>query len=418
VSQPTPVLRRGRWTLDLRWAGLGQYTLRTPGIEALAIPATQEAFAVFAREREAAERNAVQGSIFAGPTLRRVARGWLEDREHATTGGRRYVEGTSGGAGYVGQIVAKFGDRAVRQFEAPQGTQVLRGWRDEMHAAGLSPKTRRNYLNVLMQILAYAASRDLVKALPVKPRPTKEDETLTSPDQPWYTETDFRALRSKLYVGAEDELASWLGHHHPGDTVDAYVARRRLYCSFAFYTGMHVWDLDHLNDASCSPDVGTYARSNHKSARSVPVQWFEMPQALHEDVAEELHRLGRPWRHAEPIAGGPWANGSRVLMSTARRHGLPTPVNFRSVLRRSTVHEYCLRGHDVAWVAKILGHVDQRMIDTVYRRVVQRQRSDRPVPWDRDSTARILRGAPATARAKVVPFRGLELARDSQDEGA
>jgi integrase len=414
MSQPTPVLRRGRWTLDLRWADLGQYTLQTPGSNELAVQATQEAFAVFFRERDARELRSKQGSVFSGPTVRKVARDWSEEREHETSGGARYV------AEYLAGVVKRFGDRAIRQFEPPAGSQVLKGWRDEMAKKGApefrSPKTRRNYLNILLQLCRYAADRGLIAAVPVKPKATIIDETMTSADWPWYTEADFRALRDGLYVGAEGDLRAWLRRWRPGVSVDDYIARRRLYCSFGFYTGMHVYDLDRLDDGQFAADIGTYARSNHKSARSVPVQWFEAPGQLWEDVQLELARLGRHWNHGELICGGAWPRGAIVLTDTAKRLGLPTPVNFRSVFRRSTVHEYCIRGWPLERVAKIVGHVDTRMIETVYRRVVDRMRSLEQVPWDRESTARVLQGRLFTSRAKVSQLRPVPLAPDVQKD--
>lgn len=396
MAKPTPILRRGRWHLDLRapWH-LGQYTLRTPGLPELEAEAIHECYEIFARERAAAEVDAAQGSLFAGPALARVAEDWLGERDFARRGGERYVRS------YVACIVERFGGRAVRQFEPPAGSATLKGWRDDMAAAGLAPKTRRNYLNVLMQILAYAADRNVIRAVPLKPRPTLTEETLASPDVAPYTEADFRALRAGLYDGREAWLARWIA---PGDTVAAFVARRRLYCSWAFYTGMHVYDLDHLDDTAISPDFGSYWRSNHKSAATVPGAAFDCPEQLWIDVQAEIRRLGRSFRAGELICGGPWPEGARALAATARRLGLP-PVNFRSTLRRSTAYEYALRGWSEREVADLLGHVDDRMVREVYRRVPLRLRSPVKIPWNRESTARLLGGRPWTGRAKVAPIR-------------
>jgi integrase len=430
MSKPTPVLRRvggePRWTLDLRWADLGQYTLRTPGLQELAVEATQEAFETFFRERNAAELRSKQGSVFAGPSFRRVANQWAEEREYDTEGGARYVRE------YLSGLVRRFGDRAVRQFGAPQGSQVLRGWRDEMATPGpawRSWKTRRNYLNAIMQVLAFAARAGYIEALPLKPKArVTRDADLEEFDSDWYTETDFRAVRAGLYVGSEDDLARWFrasplarerfGRWAVGDLVEDFIARRRLYCSFGFYTGMHPFDLNRLDDRSFAADIGTFTRRNHKSARAVRPKAFEAPEALWEDVRAEADRLGRPWHKGEPICGGEWARGPVILQDTARRLGLPLPINFRSVFRRSTVHELRLRGWPEHEVADYLGHVDKRMIQEVYGRVVDRDVSRERIPWNRESTARVLSGRHVTGRAKVVPFRPLALAPDSQDEGA
>jgi integrase len=405
VSKPTPKLSRGRWTLDLRWAGLGQYTLRTPGIPDVESEAIHESYEVFARERSAADAIDGQGRLFAGPAFGKIAADWLTEREHVTRGGERYVRG------YVKCAIERFGGRAIRQFEPPAGSQTLKGWRDEMAAAGLSPKTRRNYLNVVMQVLAYGATRGLVKALPLKPRPTMIEETLASPDYSPMCEADFRQLRAGLFVGSEDAIRP---HLEAGDTVDAYIARRRLYASWGFYSGMHVYNLDRLDDSHVSSDFGSYERRNHKSAASVPHACFDCPEQLWLDNQEEIRRLGRRWREGELICGGPWANGSRVLAATAERLGLPLPCNFRSVLRRSTAYEYALRGWSEREVADILGHVDERMIRAVYRRVPIRHRSPVKIPWDLASARKLLGGTVWTSRAKVIPLRPVALAPDVQ----
>jgi hypothetical protein len=269
----------------------------------------------------------------------------------------------------------------------------------------------------LLQILANASSRGLLPALPLKPKPAVTGETLRSPDSPWYTEADFRALRDGLFAGSEQELSAWLARAGAGSVID-YVARRRLYLSFAFYTGMHVADLDALSDDHVSPDFGSYTRTNTKSARSVGLATFDCPEGLWDDIRAEVARLGRPWRVGELICGGPWPNGSRVLQSTAKRLGLPLPVNFRSVFRRSTAYEYAVRGWSEREVADILGHVDERMVREVYRRVPLRLRSPVKIPWNRESTARLLGGQPWTGRAKLLSFKSAPTARRSQDEGA
>lgn len=325
---------------------------------------------------------------------------WIVDLRREGLGrrflGERYVRG------YTAQLVQRWGGTAVNQFEPPNGTKLLRAWRDEMAAAGLSPKTRRNYLNVMDQVLRHAALRGWLRSLPVKPKPTLTEETLTSPDAPWYTETDFRALRGGLYEGSEDAIAGWLRRKHQPEDVEGFIARRRLYLSFAFYTGMHVYDLDHLVAEHISPDFGSYWRTNHKSAAVIPGAAFDCPEQLWIDVKAETARLGRPWHAGEELAGGRWNEGSRILRKTAERIGLPREINFRSVLRRSTVYELAIRGWSERECADVLGHVDEHMIRTIYRRVPLRLRAPAKIPWDLASSRRLLGGTPWTVRAKVL----------------
>lgn len=396
MPKPTPVLIRGRWIVDLRRSGLGRRFLKTPGRPELEPAAIHEAYALLHRERAERGARALEQNLLEGPTVKVVAEELLEQREYDRRGGERYVRG------YSHQLVKRWGGTAVNQFEPPNGTKLLRAWRDEMAAAGLSPKTRRNYLNVMDQVLRHAANRSWLRSLPVKPKPTLTEETLTSPDAPWYSETDFRALRAGLYEGSEDAIAGWLRRARLEETVEGFIARRRLYLSFAFYTGMHVYDLDHLVAEHVSPDFGSYWRSNHKSAAVVPPAAFDCPEQLWIDVQAEITRLGRPWHAGELVAGGRWNEGSRILRKTAARLGLPLEVNFRSVLRRSTVYELAIRGWSERECADVLGHVDEHMIRTVYRRVPLRLRAPSKIPWDLASSRRLLGGTPWTFRAKVL----------------
>ena len=396
MPKPTPILRRGRWTLDLRWAGCGQRFLKTPGRPELEAAAIHEAYGLFHRLRAERGARAVDQNALEGPSIRQVVAELLEQRDYNRRGGERYVRG------YAGQLVKRWGGTAVNQFEPPSGTKLLRAWRDELAAEGLSPKTRRNYLNVMDQVLRHAALRSWLRSVPVKPRPTLTEETLSSPDAPWYSETDFRALRAGLYQGSDEAIAGWQRRQGQAVDVDGHVARRRLYLSFAFYTGMHVYDLDHLVAEHISPDFGSYWRTNHKSAAVNPGAAFDCPEQLWIDVKAETARLGRPWHAGERICGGPWAEGSRTLRKTAARLGLPLEVNFRSVLRRSTVYELAIRGWSERECADVLGHVDEHMIRTVYRRVPLRLRAPSKIPWDLASSRRLLGGTPWTFRAKVL----------------
>ena len=408
MSKPTPVLIRGRWVLDLRWAGCGRRFLKTPGRPELEAAAIHEGYALFWRLRAERGQRALEQQLLEGPAVRQVAEELLEARDYDRRGGERYVRS------YTAQVVKRFGHLAVNQFEPPNGTQLLREWRNELAEQGLSPKTRRNYLNVMDQILRHAADRSWLRSLPVKPKPTLTEETLNSPDSPWYSETDFRALRAGLYAGCEEAIAGWLKRKRSDRTVEDFIARRRLYLSFAFYTGMHVYDLDRLAAEHISPDFGSYWRTNHKSAAVIPGAAFDCPEQLWLDVKAELARLERPWHEGELIAGGTWPEGSRTLRKTAERLGLPLPITFRSVLRRSTVYELAIRGWSERECADVLGHVDEHMIRTVYRRVPLRNRSPKKIPWDLESSRRMLGGTPWTFRAKVLELGPRKPARAAE----
>jgi integrase len=292
--------------------------------------------------------------------------------------------------GYLKQVRRELGHLPLVCFEGEAGADRLVDYRNELADKGLSPRTRANRICTTMQVLVRARRLGWLVAVPAKPDPCVGNETLLRPTFQWISETDFRSIRGEVFSR---------GHgleRVPADERPGYIAQRRLYLSWAFYTGMHTWDLNALDDSMVSVEFGSYERRNHKSSKSVLPAWFDMPGALQADCAAELARLGRPWRAGELICGGPWGEVTRTVTAAAKRLGMG-PVDMRT-MRRSCAHEYCLRGWSARDVADILGHVDDRLVNRVYSKVHARLRSPVKVPWSGAA------GDIKTATGTVLPF--------------
>ncbi|MDD5367317.1 MAG: hypothetical protein PHR30_18440 [Gallionellaceae bacterium] len=380
----------GRWRLDLRrpWR-LGQYVLSTPPRPELLIDAVHEARDILERERASRVSPQIVLAFDAASVRLSVVIAELRaarERERLSPDTARYV------AQYLAAVDRELGHVLVSAFEPPPGDDLLLDYRNRLVDHGHSPRTRRNRLCVVMQVLRLARKTGRLRASPEKPPATVGGEVMSIPRWQWYTEHDFRHLRDN--VGSFVDGPGRANRPRSARWND-YVARRRLYLSIAYYTGMHTRDVDGVTDEFLSVDVGAFLRRNTKSAACVPEAMLTMPEQLRLDCLAELARLGRPWRAGELPAGGPWPSVARVLQRAAARLGLP-PVNMR-ILRRSCVRELALRGWSERDCAEYLGHADHTMIRTVYLRVPVMTRSPVMVPW----TVAGIR----TATGTVTPLR-------------
>lgn len=348
------------------------------------------------------------GLTAPGLLLRDLVGQYLDGRDYRTEAGRSYVHGR------CRRVAADLGHLSVVALAAPDGEVVLRTWRDRLWAAGLSGRSVSDLLFQVTAILRWGQTggRRLTGPIPARPRATRPGEVLREPVFAVWTEQDFRRLREGLFSRAL--VCGSLGRHLGPDRAvwEDYVARRKLYLSLAYYTGMHSADLDRIRACWLSPEIGRYERRNQKSARVIEPAWFDMPEQLARDCRAELQRLGRPWRtsdHAsgcctcEPIAAGPWPRAIPVLARETRRiwpQGGPPAFTLR-VARRSTVREYAIRGWRPDEIAAILGHVDTRMVVTIYRRTREAIAcSPVRVPW---TVASGPHGGPSGG-ATVLPF--------------
>lgn len=275
---------------------------------------------------------------------------WLRRRTWRTPGGERWTREVAG------SLREQLGQLRVADFEPPAGTDLLRAWRTRCRREiPIGPKRMEDYVTVLGQLLRDLLEREQLRRLPRLPDPRLyTGEVIRPVVYRWINEETFRALRAEVLRAPQ--ARAWLGGRDQ-------VARRRLYLSFAFYTGMRRGDLNELVGASVSADLGLYLRKSTKTGRAP--RWCKMPPPLLADVRAELERRGRPWRPGDLICGGRWKNVARVLDDGRRRLGISDRVNLR-VLRRSFARQKVLAHVDERDLIDLLGHVDSRMVRQVY----------------------------------------------------
>jgi integrase len=209
----------------------------------------------------------------------------------------------------------------------------------------------------------------------------------------------FRVVRDAIYregMGTGPLVGIWRREGLPweGCTVEDFVARRRLYLSIAFYTGLREADLDALDDRCVSADLGYYRRSSRKTGDDLGFL-EKCPAQLRADLEYERRRLGRPYREGEKIAGGPWPSVARVLRAACIRVGVP-PFNVMD-LRRSFAYHLAIAGVSEATTTRLMSHKDSRMVRTVYRQF--------PVAGERDDAGRfpeMTTPVPGTSTARIV----------------
>lgn len=375
---PTCRLRGKVWTADLRRYGGGNY-------HALGLPEGASQIEVGAALQRAVDALQVAAKVSApalpgieapGLTLGRKPDGtpglvdlYLDER-------RRYGRLAGPAERYVAsccrRVSKALGHLTVAELAGDCGTAALERWKAQLWKDGKSHATVRNLLNQAMAVLRWGQTgqRTLTGTLPEMPdyvRPGQDFRTIRYDTLP---EADFRTFREHLFDQGVRELEGFYTVEGARD----FMARRRLALSFSFYTGAHFTDADTLRGCYLSTDVGRYERRNTKSRRCVGPAVFDMPEQLQLDCVAELERRGIPrfppdelvtrgrwgtWHHATrtfaAVTARLWPDGSRVV---------PT----FPILRRSTVWEYTVRGWRTHEIAELLGHVDDRMIQEVYRR--------------------------------------------------
>lgn len=340
-----------------------------------------------------------------GQTLGDVILLHADSREYDTDWGERWARGV------YKRIARDLGNFELAAFDGHSGDVILLKWKEQLWARGIGGHTVRGYMKQLFRVLKWAQSRRLITNLPEEPKRLNPEGAgpVYVPKYDHWVEADFRRLRDHF---ADNALAKgywnrWLKTRE--EQLD-FVAKRKLYLSVAYYTGMHTFDLDRVKAEWLSWEVGRYRRVNHKSAACIREACFDMPEQFQRDCEEEAQRceaLGRPWRPDDLVCGGEW-RASCKLLGTSVRHlwpderTRPCAWNFR-IARRSTAWEYCVRGWSAESIAEILGHVDRKMVDAVYRRADElRLISATRAPWAIGSAPG---GQARTSSAKVLDFR-------------
>jgi integrase len=402
MANPTPVWTDGKWHLDLRtpW-GFGRYVLDV-GLA----PPEGTVQAVHAAHAKLAEmRQRFHGSqldlplLSDGKTVAEAIPLWLKEKRWRTVGGEDWTRQTAA------VLLKELGQRSLRELDI----DVLTAYRDARRAGtdgeAIGPQAMSSRLTVLRQALAWAAMppRRWIPFVPPMPSPkVNPDEKITRALTKWVDEGTFRAMRGALY----DHRAACSGIlgelRDRGGACDAaavrdLVEKRRLYLSFAFYTGMRRHDLNELTDADVNLDMRCYWRSGRKTGVERAPE--AIPAPLMSDLLDERRRLGRPYREGEMICGGPWRHVARVMAAASKRVEV---VEFNLMdCRRSFVYHKALAGVAEDKLVRLMGHSDSTMIRTVYLQLTPRlQRDEAGAAWPEQLTL-----APGTGNARVIPLR-------------
>ena len=356
-KRPDIVAEGAHWRADLRGLGFGRYRvgLRAEIDES---EATHRAYELLSKLRRQGMADIGQQELAIGaPDLFAGALDRCEaERIFDSDGGRAWFHE------HAGLVRRELAGYRLADFAPPAGNARLSEYVRQLAARALSGRTIRNRLSIVEQALRFAVERGWLAGAPLHPRmPAK-----AAPVFRWLSEPMFRQLRARIYVGRDGSKLELRGFR-PAEPPAIYVARRRAYLSWLFYTGVHKRDADDASADHLFVDGREYIRVNTKSARCVGREHFEMPEPLHADLLELQAALGRPFFPGEPFTGGPWRNVVPVMQRAAVRCGFPHGAN-PAILRRSYAREMLQRGYSVREVADRMGHTDERMLKEIYTR--------------------------------------------------
>lgn len=399
---PTPEIVGGKWIADLRRWGFGWHYVLGTALELNEIGAVHAAYSKLDELRRArlAEPGAQLDLPAGAPTSFAGALDeWEARKQYDTDGGRVY------GQKYAQLVRRELGAYELAVFSGLVGEDRLLAYLKSI--SGLGARTIRNRFSVVSQVLRFAHRRHWIAAVPLMPKMPARPQARHE----WIDEPTFRAVRAAIHLvfGTQRggvQLAL-------GETPEGWTERRRVYLSWAFYTGAHNRDCDLLDDSHVSMDMGVYRRRNTKSAEHVADETFPMPEPLIDDLRRLLETLGREaWWCGEMIGGGEWKHADKFLARAQRELKVPgARLNMR-VLRRSFIREMARRGLSERRIGDYVGHADtSNMIHEVYL-IAPKPPGHEVSLWTRAP----LRGAPRTPNtvARVVQLRKVEGGDDDQ----
>lgn len=335
----------------------------------------------------------------AGRTLAQACEGYVAERKYRGTAGQWVVSS-------VELVRKEVGSMSLVECSTKGGADRLLRWRDEVRASGRGPHAMKDRLQAFALVWRWAAAapRQWVTLMPVLPSwKVDETERIRAPAMKWVDESTFREVRKHIFDNDTARRSIWAELRRAGEPCDAaavraYIARRKLYLSFAFYTGMRREDLNAVDDSYLSVDFGCYWRWGRKTGAEVAAEAICAPFA--QDIRAEVARLGRNFRAGELICGGPWWHGHRVLGTAAKAVGVST-FNLMDC-RRSFVYHKAMAGVPEAKLVNLMGHADSKMIHAVYLCLQPRlQRDEAGAAWPA-----ALSSVPGEGDGRVLRFPG------------
>jgi integrase len=369
VRHPKPYLLDGKWVVDLRSWGFGwHYTLGDASLpESEAIHRAWARLFQLQQERTAAPPGAQlrleSAPGGAGPaTFAGAVDAWEPTRRGKTEGGKKWLRQ------YAKAVRAEFGATRLVALCQTGGEKLIRDYVLALERGDFgqcySGRSIRNRLSVIRQVLRFCVGdeRSWLPYVPMLP----EAPAKAAPKFDWIGEEVFRWVRDRIYADSStSHLKAVMRREELGDDPALYVARRKIYLSWLFYTGARTGDADRLTADLVGLHTGIYIRMGTKTG--VPLEQFPMPTPLVDDLKAYLAFVGREFfLPEEPIGGGPWSTVARVLGETAAAIGKPI-LNPR-IFRRSYARCMFALGYQIKDVADRMGHADMRMLHEVYAR--------------------------------------------------
>jgi len=414
MGRPTPRWTGKGWEVDLRkpW-GLGRHRVEAPPPPPGELEATHEAYALLARlERERPQGAQLSLPATAGRTIGQLLTEWIEKRGYRR-GGSSWVRETAA------RVQKELGHVALAEICGPRGWEILGEWRTKVRETGYprhyahktitvvcGAATMRDRLSVLRGAFEWAADPKQ-RYMPFVPNlpdaRLHQGEVYYTPREEWIDEPTFRAVRDAIYCGpsaAATIESAWrrYGTPWPGCTIDDFIARRRLFLSWSFYSGMREQDVAAINDLSVSADFGFYWPFGRKTSDEEGDP-EKMPDPLRADLEYERRRLGRTYFRGEPVTGGPWPRVCEVLRAACRKAGVP-PFDVMT-LRHSFAYHKALSGKcDRDQTARLMHLQTSALVRRVYNNVTPaRCRDEAGAAWPEMRTR-----APGTGSARILPL--------------
>lgn len=417
IKRPAPVRESGQWLVDLRAWNFGR---RIPlGPESLSeVDAIHLAYAKLdelrrVRLAEPGAQQELRARDGAPELFAEAIDRWAARRKYRTAAGE------IGAKNVQAALRRELGAYRLAEFEGTEGEDRLLAYLNNL--SHLGAVTVRWRFAVISSVITFATKRGWLRNPP--PMPVDELPALPAPNFDFTDEPTFRRVRAAVFSTVKHSVRAEAEAR--GETVGQYVARRRVGMSLLLYLGLHPRDVfgdpefvtnktgervdmrtkkgfvAGFTDANLGLDVGVYVRQNSKSARVVPVEQFELPEPLTDDLRGLLAVLGREaFRAGERIAGGAWPKCTEVMTAAAERIGVGGPAFTARLLRKTYAREMFKHGYSVKEVSDRMGHVSTLMLQAVYAR------TPRPLGSAKTRWLRAIPGAPVLPHsgARVVPF--------------
>lgn len=259
---PKPVLRAGKWQVDLRrWNLPDKVPLGPASLSEL--DATNMAWSKLSELRDArlAEPRAqLELPASGGPrTMAQAIDEWSKRKLYDTDAGREY------GAKVAALALRELGAYELGAFAGHEGSDRLLAYLASLRERELASRTIRNRFSVIGQVLRLCAERHWLAGMPSIPRmPVRPP-----PRYEWISEATFRAVRASSYAELKVRPQSRNGWELPAaEPLAAWVCRRRCFLSLMFSPRPSSRGCGHVHRPAHFPRYGHVRPREHEIRRS------------------------------------------------------------------------------------------------------------------------------------------------------